>query len=598
MKRWFVLGLFVLSLGWAVIQFPGLADRGSYGSIVLDLREDLTAAEVQAALATAETITHQAPRLNSEFSSGDRVYRLPITEMDPSRQRQILQALQKALGDKSEAIEPNYRYHAFAIPNDPDYAKQWNLRSVNVEGAWAETQGEGVTVAVLDTGVSAVPDLEQTHLLTGYNFVEDSNDAHDDVGHGTHVAGTIAQSTNNNYGVAGIAYKASLLPVKVLDDSGAGEVADIAEAIRWAVDRGARVLNLSLGGAGESHLMQEAIDYAWGKGAVIVAAAGNAGQESASYPARYPKVLGVGATGPAGDKADYSNYGAGVDLVAPGGAGDRDHGSASAGILQETIDPSTGQAIFASFQGTSMAAPHVAAVAALVQAEGIESPEQVIETLKQSARPVGEDPLNHFGAGQLDATAAVKLAAQGQITIKDFFRWLRDQGYLNPRFWIDGGAVALAPKLAMVLGSYLLAVVLRIYFPGWAFATGAIVGSSGFFWFRAVHLFDVPQAPLRWAGSSIAEWASSPIGDLNPLFASVLVPLALLLVLLRRPWGSHLAIGTAVGMAAGLGVAAAIDPGLIWLGSGWAARSFLAVNALLCAFLAQRAAQVVRQPQM
>ncbi|MFM7788279.1 MAG: S8 family serine peptidase, partial [Microcystis panniformis] len=132
--------------------------------------------------------------------------------------------------------------------------------------------------------VSKVPDLRETEFVEGYDFVNDRSNAEDDNGHGTHVAGTIAQSTNNNYGVAGIAYKAKIMPLKVLSGTGGGTVGDIAEAIRFAVDNKADVINMSLGGGGETQVMKEAIEYAYSKGVVIVAAAGNADDNSAAYP--------------------------------------------------------------------------------------------------------------------------------------------------------------------------------------------------------------------------------------------------------------------------------------------------------------------------
>ena len=139
-------------------------------------------------------------------------------------------------------------------------------------GAWDKTKGKGITVAVIDTGISRVRDLVETKFVPGYDFVNDRVEATDDYGHGTHVAGTIAQATNNGYGVAGIAYEASLMPLKVLNEYGGGTVADIAEAIKFAADKGANVINMSLGGGGESQLMKQAIDYAHQKGAVIIAA--------------------------------------------------------------------------------------------------------------------------------------------------------------------------------------------------------------------------------------------------------------------------------------------------------------------------------------
>ncbi len=252
--------------------------------------------------------------------------------------------------------------------------------------------------------------------------------------------------------MAGIAYKANIMPLKVLAARGGGTVSDIAESIKFAADNGADVINMSLGGGGASSMMEEAIKYAHSKGVVIIAAAGNENSNSSSYPARYPDVISVSAIDSAGAKAPYSNFGAGVDISAPGG-------SEAGKIIQNTVNPRTGESVFVGFQGTSMAAPHVAGVAALVRSTGIDNPDEVRDILKQSSRKVQEDHLNHFGAGNLDAGAAVELALKGKITFNDFFRWLRKSGYLNLGFWIDGGAVALLPKLGMVLGSLFTSLV-------------------------------------------------------------------------------------------------------------------------------------------
>lgn len=587
MRRLLIVGLFMLGLVLAIAGYRGLKTQGDYDSIVVNFREPVATSVIQQQLTDLARNYGVQPRLNSVFSTVDNIYILP-------GDRATLRSLKASpLAKQTEFIEPNYRYRAMGVPNDPDYPKQWNFRSINLEAAWDETRGGGVTVAVIDTGVSPVPDLATTKFVEGYDFVHDRTDATDDYGHGTHVAGTIAQSTNNGYGVAGIAYEASLMPLKVLDESGTGTIADIAEAIRFAADHGAQVINMSLGGGGESALMQEAINYAHSKGLVIIAAAGNANDSNASYPARYPHVIGVSALNAAGEKAPYSNYGAGVDISAPGGS--TDSGEAG-GILQNTIDPETGNAIFAAFQGTSMAAPHVAGVAALVKAAGVSDPDQVAQVLTQSARKVADDGLNYYGAGQLDAAAAVKLARRGQLSIPDFFRWLRDNGYLNPVFWLDGGVVALLPKLAMVLGSYLLAWFLRNYFHfawSWPLSTGLVFGSSGLFPLRGVYIFDLPQYPLRLLGSSIPELGTAIQGSsaLNPLFASVLIPLGLVVLLLGHPRGKWFAIGTSVGIASCLMVSAVWAPHLIWLGDGLLARIFLAVNALLCYGLAYLAAK-------
>jgi serine protease len=586
MKRVFWAGLCLVGLVWALLSYPGLAGRGEYDSIAIDFQESLTEQQIASEVAAIAQTYGVTPQFNSAFSQADHLYVLPG---DGQRLRRLRRSGLKAV---TESIDPNYRYRAFDGPNDPDYSKQWNLRSINAESAWNNSKGDGVTVAVIDTGISVVTDLKNTRFTQGYDFVGDRVDASDDNGHGTHVAGTIAQSTNNNYGVAGIAYNATLMPLKVLSSAGGGTVADIAEAIRFAADKGAGVINLSLGGGGDATVLREAIDYAHKKGVVIVAAAGNANTNAAAYPARYPHVIAVSALDANGEKAPYSNYGAGVDIAAPGGS---TASGEAGGILQDTIDPETGASRLAAFQGTSMAAPHVAGVAALVKGVGVEDPAIVAEVLKQSARVVKGDELNHFGAGQLDADKAVKLAQRNNLDVKDFFRWLRDNGYLNLRFWFDGGVVALMPKIALVLGSYLLAWLLRNYLPMFSLslAGGLVMGSAGLFPFRGLYLFDLPQAPFRVLGSAIPELGGAIAGSsaLSPVFASVLIPFILIALFLSHPvlkWG---AIGSAIGVAVCLAYSAMVDPAMMVLGDGAIARFFLSLNAVLCYGLAYLAAK-------
>ncbi|GAL91708.1 MAG: peptidase S8 [Microcystis wesenbergii TW10] len=575
MKKILLLTLFIIGLGFALFNFTGLANRGEYQSILIDFKDDIPVIVLDEQLNAINKKAGKTTSLNSIFSIDEHLYTV-------DGDSKLLKTLRNSdLKKYTESIEPDYIYHAFIAPNDPDYSKQWNLRGINIERAWEENHGEGITVAVIDTGVSRVPDLRETEFVEGYDFVNDRSNAEDDNGHGTHVAGTIAQSTNNNYGVAGIAYKAKIMPLKVLSGTGGGSVGDIAEAIRFAVDNQADVINMSLGGGGETQVMKEAIEYAYSKGVVIVAAAGNADDNSAAYPARFPHVIGVSAVDASGNKAPYSNFGAGIDIAAPGGS---DTGK----IIQETIDPAQGgEPAFLGFQGTSMAAPHVAGVVALIKAAGIKEPSAVLEVLQQSARKINDDPFNHFGAGQLDAGSAVQLALKGQITFRDFWRWLRDNGYLNPRFWIDGGAVAVLPKMAMVLGSYLLAWWLRSYFPfSWNgfLNAGLIFGSSGLFFLRGLYIFDLPQWPFRVMGSSLSDLGGVIQGSsaLNPLFASVILPFVLIALLLGHPQAKWLAVGVTLAMAVTLGISAVIHPTLIWLGSGRSAQAFLGVNALLC----------------
>ena len=584
MKKLVLLCLFVLEIGFALFNFKGLAQQGEFDSIILDFKEEVPISKIREEIQGLSAKYNQRVHLNSFFSINDRIY---IIEGD----KKILKELKRSpISKDTEYIEANYLYHALAVPNDPEYSKQWNFRNINVEQAWDETKGAGVTVAVIDTGVSKVPDLKTTKLVKGYDFVNNKDDASDDNGHGTHVAGTIAQSTNNGYGVAGIAYEASIMPLKVLSSSGGGTIADIAESIKFAADNGASVINMSLGGGGASNMLEEAIKYAHSKGVTIIAAAGNEGRNSSSYPARYPDVISVSAIDAAGDKAGYSNFGAGVDISAPGGG-------ETGKIIQNTVDPRTGESVFVGFQGTSMAAPHVAGVAALVRSTGVDSPEEIRDILKQSARKVQEDHLNHFGSGHLDANAAVQLALKGKITFKDFFRWLRRSGYLNPGFWIDGGAVALLPKLGMVLGSYLLAWFLRNYLPFTLGLNGGLIfGSSGLFFLQGLYWFDLPQWPMRLFGSSIPELGNVVFGNanLNPLFASALIPFVLTALLLNSSlrW---FAVGSSIGVAACLGVSAFADPGIWLLGSGAIARTYLLVNALLCLGLAYLSSQ--KDPQ-
>ncbi|MFN6468287.1 MAG: S8 family peptidase [Nostoc sp. SerVER01] len=610
MRKLILLCLFVIGLGAAVfgfLNFQGLAAKGDFETILLDFREDIPSTVVEQNLQAIAKQYNVTPQLDNKFSAKDNVY---IIKGD----RQRLQELKKSqFAQATEFIEPNYIYKkipqpgeaawlgeflqpqendelnlSLTGPNDQYYSKQWNLHKIGIEGAWSQTKGSGVTVAVIDTGITKVRDLYETKFVKGYDFVNDKEQANDDNGHGTHVAGTIAQATNNKYGVAGIAYEASLMPLKVLSAYGGGTVADIAEAIKFAADKGADVINMSLGGGGESKLMKEAIEYAHRKGVVIVAAAGNESANGASYPARYPHVIGVSAIGPDGEKAPYSNFGAGVDISAPGG-------SEAGKILQETINEK-GEGVFLGFQGTSMASPHVAGVAALIRASGIKEPDEVLKVLKQSARVIQDDGLNYYGAGQLNAEAAVKLAVGGQISFQDFFRWLRDNGYLNPGFWIDGGAVALLPKILMVIGSYLLAWFLRVYFPftwSWSLSGGLIAGSSGLFFLKGIYIFDLPQWPFRVLGSSIPELGNTLQGTdaFNPLFASVLIPIVLMALLLGHPSWKWFAIGSTLGVAACLTVSAIYDPAVWGFGNLNLARLFLITNAILCYGLARLALQ-------
>ncbi|MFS8775010.1 S8 family peptidase [Synechococcus sp. W65.1] len=600
-RRW-------LGLCWAGLMALLLTACGQgstpYDSIVINFVNTATPSEI-AALAKEYNLTLR-PSSNSAFARQEVIYLATGEATHPRATRRLLQRLQREA--LVEYAHPNYQFQAAFVPNDPLYSQQWNLRAIRMPEAWEISQGEGVTVAVVDTGVTRVPDLAQTEFVKGYDFVDDDEDPTDLNGHGTHVAGTLAQSTNNALGVAGVAFKAKIMPVRVLDANGFGSLSDVVEGIRYAVDHGATVINLSLGSRASARLMEEAVAYAHSKGVTVVAAAGNENSSQVSYPARYPHVIAVSATGPDGTKAPYSNYGVGVDIAAPGGAKTPEH--PEYGILQQTINRrNPDEPVFAYFQGTSMAAPHVAGVAALIQAQGIKDPDKVEAILKMSAAPVPGDKQNFYGAGLLDAARALARARGQQeenplvLWLKDFLKYLNDNGYLNPRFWFDGGAIALVPKLLMVVGGYILLVLIR-----WWLApkpvpvtvpllAGILLGSAGLFPLQGLAVVGFPRWPLQLLGSSLPELgtALAPTTALDPLFASVLIPGLLMVLLLGHRRWRWAVIGLCLGVASHLLLSGSLFyEGVLWLGSSaWLGRSFLLLNGLLCLGLAYLGAQAI-----
>jgi serine protease len=322
---------------------------------------------------------------------------------------------------------------------------QWNFAGpygVNAPQAWGNVAaagapgGEGVTVAVLDTGVAypvdgiggrGSPDLSRAHVVPGYDFVDEDTTPFDETGHGTHVASTIAEQTDNGYGLTGLAYGVRIMPVRVLDRTGDGDAVTIARGVRYAASHGAKVINLSLNfdlGVRKQQLaiLLDAIEYAHQRGTVIVAGAGNSGASRATYPALARHVIAVGATTDDGCLASYSNYGTGLDLVAPGGGRDaavRDDprcrpGRRGLAVYQMTVRHPYRFAI-TGFIGTSMAAPHVAATAALIIASGVLGPDPapgaVEARLERTARDLGQPGRDRrYGWGLVDAAAATSPA--------------------------------------------------------------------------------------------------------------------------------------------------------------------------------------------
>ena len=343
---------------------------------------------------------------------------------------------------------PNYIARASFVPNDPEFKRQWNLNSpfgINAPAAWDLARAKGapggrnVTVAVLDTGVAyqrfrrfrRAPDLKR--FVRGYDFVDGDRHPNDLNGHGTHVSGTIAGTTDNGVATAGVAYRAKIMPVRVLDADGAGDTLSISRGIRYAARRGAKVINLSLEFDSSVQASQipdivSALRYAKRKGVLVVAAAGNQADTLVAYPARAKGVMAVAASTIRGCQADYSNSGVDVDITAPGGGIDAVISDPQDAYSAQQCDPNASgnfiyQQTFTSsvrrfglprgYEGTSMAAPHVSATAALVLASKRLGPkptpvalERHLEATARDAGRPGFDP--RYGNGLLDAAAALR----------------------------------------------------------------------------------------------------------------------------------------------------------------------------------------------
>lgn len=298
-----------------------------------------------------------------------------------------------------EFAELDYIANVVLTPNDPYYAGyEWHLPKVSAPTAWDTTTGSAaVTVAVVDSGVQANhPDLSG-RVLAGYDFVNSDSDPADDNGHGTAVAGVAAAQGNDGIGVAGAAWNVSILPVKVMNSSGSGSYSAIANGITYAADRGAKIINLSLGGTSSSSTLQNAVSYAWNKGCVIIAAAGNNASSSTVYPAAYPNVVAVSATTSSDTLASFSSYGSFVDLSAPG----------------ENITTSWLNSSYVTISGTSFSSPLTAGVAALaISRNPALSNVQVASLLTANTDDLGAVGYDiYFGSGRLNAAKVVAAAS-------------------------------------------------------------------------------------------------------------------------------------------------------------------------------------------
>ncbi|SEL51133.1 S8 family serine peptidase [Haloferax larsenii] len=314
----------------------------------------------------------------------------------PSHAREnFIEAITKK--DEVKYAEENATLEALYTANDPKYGSQYAPQQVNADSAWDTTLGSSnVTIAVVDQGVMYDhPDLSARFGSDkGQDFVDNDNDPYPDVlsdeYHGTHVAGIAAGTTDNNEGVGGIS-NSTLLSGRALSEGGSGSTSDIADAVEWAADQGADVINLSLGGGGYSSTMKNAVTYATQQGSLVVAAAGNDGRRNVSYPAAYSECLAVSALDPDETLARYSNYGDEIDVAAPG---------------TNVLSCWTTSTEYKEISGTSMATPVVSGVAGLALDVYDLSPSDLRNHLKNTAVDVGLSTAKQ-GSGRVDAANAV-----------------------------------------------------------------------------------------------------------------------------------------------------------------------------------------------
>lgn len=404
-----------------------------------------------------------ARRLVAMPDGGPELVRFEVPEgLDQAERDRYTLALAASLRGRADVIsaEPDYRMRAFALPQElrPDdtyYGLQWHYEQIKLPAAWAiETGSSSVRIAVLDTGSAPAMDLAPREI-PGFDMINDPSIAGDgggydsdptDVGdglgspqpssfHGAHVAGTIGAVTDNGYGVSGVTWAGDIMHLRVLGIGG-GSSFDIAQAVLYAAGlpnasgqtaaQPAHIINMSLGGGGSNSTFQNAITSARNSGVVIIAAAGNENSGTPSFPAAYSGVVSVSAVDVDGARAPYSNFHASVDIAAPGGdvSADRNGDGYSDGVLSTKPDDSSNPTNFESYsfyQGTSMAAPHVAGVAALILSVDDQlTPAQVEMILGDTATDLGAAGRdNIYGDGLLNALAAVQAASGGVATAPD-----------------------------------------------------------------------------------------------------------------------------------------------------------------------------------
>jgi serine protease len=429
--------LALAALASAALAVPPVAAAKEYvpGQVIVHYRDGATT------FARAEVRDQAGTRAGVSLPGGSQ-------QLDIADGESVKETLAELRRDPDVAYAaPNVIAHAAALhPNDPGFRRQWNFAGpfgIGMPDAWSLARragapgGRGATVAVIDTGVAyrnfkrkyrRAPDLNS--FVRGHDFVDGDRYPFDLNGHGTHVAGTIAESTNNRLAAAGIAYRARIMPLRVLDGDGFGDTVAIARAIRWAAKRRVNLINLSVEFDSRVRSSQipdilSAIRYARRRRVTVVAAAGNQKDAVVAYPARATGVIAVAATTVRGCEADYSNAGTAVDLAAPGGGVDapNDDNPWDAGhCAPDESGPDIFQQTFTSdirhfglpggYEGTSMAAPHVSGIAALLIASGRlgrrPTPDAVGRALETTACDAGEPGFDtRYGYGLVNGANAL-----------------------------------------------------------------------------------------------------------------------------------------------------------------------------------------------
>ncbi len=299
-------------------------------------------------------------------------------------------------------VEQDAWARSSGTPNDPNVGSQWHLNAVQAPDAWNTTTGGSGLIAIIDSGIDPNHPEFAGRLAQGWSYLTGTSDTHDVLGHGTWVAGTAAATGNNSIGVAGMVWKNPILPIVVLDSTDYATYSNIASGIMYAADRGARIINISIGGTQSSSTMQSAVDYAWNKGSVVFACAGNASSSEPYYPASCNRVVSVSATDSNRAMASFSSFGSTIDISAPG-----------ANILSTSNGGG-----YQYVAGTSFSSPITAAVGALVLSVNPSlSADALVKILTDSADDLGTPGYDiYFGAGQVNAAKAVALAAGAGVT--------------------------------------------------------------------------------------------------------------------------------------------------------------------------------------